>query len=991
MTKLGTISLSPNILKQSNIGLWAIEIDEGTAPRMYANAAMLKLLGLEKRPTPEKTYLAWYNNIDKDHYEHVNETVRKISSGNFAEVQYPWHHPNGKTVYVRCGGTRNFNYTKGIRLEGTHQDISELLHIQKKTEDELRHEKEKNALNEKIYEKAILNKAFSYYKFNITRNKLIPPIMIMRDGKSEDYTPQLGETALNYNEEISKFADKFVCEEFRDIFKKRTSTEYLEKQFNSGNSMPEFICKASSPEIGIHYRKYVSYLSIDDATGDLQAVTAAFNTTQQHEQENAFQNSIDILYSDKDMNLAVNDLLGTIANFYQADRACIFESDKDRTFVSNTFEWCQQNIESKMGKLQNIPIETASSWQEAFKRDGFVYIDPLDQNVNKNSDIYKILEPQGISNLIAVPIISQEDEFNFIGIDNPKAHRNNLLLLKFAGGFIKEEMMRRKTVSENTAVTASLAADYTCVFLIDLDTDEFKAYRYDEDIVATFPNKSYDNLTYTDALQHFLKYFVIPEEREKLQKFTSIQGMSNLLSKKKSATITYKTSYKGYEEYFEAKIVKTENANETPHQVVLGFMNIDQEVRNQNEYKKNLEDALSVAQSANRAKTSFLSNMSHDIRTPMNAIIGYTGLAQKYINDKNLVWNYLNKISQSSNHLLSLINDVLDMSRIESGKVFLDEKAEDLGDIVNTIRDIVQADVRKKDLQFFVDMMNVNNKDIICDKLRLVQVLLNIVGNSVKYTPNGGTISIRIKEEDVQKADYTVYEFYIKDNGIGMSEDFLKSIYEPFTRARSSTASGIQGSGLGMSIAKSLVKLMNGDIQINSSENQGTEVILSFEFKRPNANKIPQASQCSESQNLAGKKILLVEDNVMNREIAIDLLEDLGLIVDTANDGVVAVSKLSEATSRPYDLIFMDIQMPIMNGYEATREIRALSNREIAQIPIVAMTANAFEEDRKTALMSGMDEHISKPVSVDEVKAVLEKLLYQSSTHISALNNKITA
>lgn len=990
MENLGAVPLSPNILKQSTIGLWAIEMDEGSSPRMYVDEAMLNLIGLNQRPSPEEAYLAWYNNIDKEHYEQVNLAVQKISSGEFAEVQYPWHHPNGRTLFVRCGGTRNFDYKRGIRLEGTHQDISELLHIQKNAEAELRFEKEKNALNAKIYEKAILSKAFSYYKFNITKNKLIPPIMIIRDGKSEDYTSQLGETNFDYNEEMRKFADKFVCEEFCDSFKKHTSTEYLEKRFNSGNSMPEFICKVQHPKSGLHYSKYVTYLSVDDSTGDLMAATVAFNTTQQLEQENAFQSSIDILYSDKDKNLAIADLLATIANFYQADRAYIFESDKNKTVLNNTFEWCQPGIKSEKENLQNLPIDAAPTWKEAFDRDGFVYIDSLDQNIDKSSTIYSILEPQGISSLIAVPIVSQEDSFDFIGIDNPKMHRNNLLLLKFAGGFIREEMTRRKTVNENTAVMASLAADYTCVFLIDLDTDEFKAYRYEEDIVTFFPNKSFENLSYTQALQYFLNRLVPSEDQEKLRKFASIENMHEALLKKKSTTITYKCTYSGSEEYFEAKIVKTENVDEEPHQVVLGFMNIDQEVRNQNEYKKNLEDALSVAQSANRAKTSFLSNMSHDIRTPMNAIIGYTGLAQKYINDKNLVWNYLEKIGQSSNHLLLLINDVLDMSRIESGKVFLEEKAENLCEIIDTIRDIVQADVRKKNLQFFVDTMNVNNRDIVCDKLRLVQVLLNIVSNSIKYTPSNGVISIRIKEEDVQKSDYAAYEFSIKDNGIGMSEEFLKNIYEPFTRARNSTASGIQGTGLGMSIARSLVRLMNGDIQINSSENEGTEVILNFEFKRPSANKVLENKSSDENTNLAGKKILLVEDNIMNREIAIDLLEDLGMIVDSANDGVVAVSKLSTATVKPYDLIFMDIQMPIMNGYEATKEIRSLKNIEIANTPIVAMTANAFEEDRKTALLSGMNEHISKPINVNEVKSVLDKLLC-SPKQATMQNVKITA
>lgn len=527
------------------------------------------------------------------------------------------------------------------------------------------------------------------------------------------------------------------------------------------------------------------------------------------------------------------------------------------------------------------------------------------------------------------------------------------------------------------------------------------------------------------------------------------------------------------------------------------------------EQQEALEKALSLAQSANRAKTTFLNNMSHDIRTPMNAIIGYTGLASSHIDNKEQVMDYISKIAQSSEHLLSLINDVLDMSRIESGKVSIEESEEDLAEILHTLRNIVQSDINNKQLDFFIDS-DINNQFVMCDKLRLNQVLLNILSNSIKYTQSGGMVSLRLKEKGITESGYGKYEFRIKDNGMGMSEEFLKTIFEPFTRVKSSTVSGIQGTGLGMAITKNIIDMMGGTIEIFSKEGEGTETVINFEFKLTSGNgeqidlpelkglkslvvdddistcrsvskmlrdvgmqsewcasgkeavirtedavsigelykvyiidwimpdmngiettrKIRQivgnqapiivlsaydwsdieeeateagvtafiskplfksdlnrvlnkccgtvsadTAQCKKEYDFTGKRILLVEDNEMNREIASEILEEDGFIIDTAEDGTIAVEKMKSAKPGQYDLILMDIQMPIMNGYDATKAIRALPDPEIANITIIAMTANAFEEDRQNALKSGMNEHLAKPIEVDKLKSVLSDFL----------------
>jgi signal transduction histidine kinase/ActR/RegA family two-component response regulator len=386
-----------------------------------------------------------------------------------------------------------------------------------------------------------------------------------------------------------------------------------------------------------------------------------------------------------------------------------------------------------------------------------------------------------------------------------------------------------------------------------------------------------------------------------------------------------------------------------------------------------LQKALSMAQSSDRAKTTFLSNMSHDIRTPMNAIVGFTGLAMAHIDEKEVVLGYLKKLGQSSNHLLSLINDVLDMSRIESGKMVLSENVEDLVDIIDTLKDIVQADVDAKNLAFEVNT-DIRHSGIMCDKLRLNQVLLNVLSNAIKYTQAGGSVKMQVEEKESRKPSAAQFEFRISDNGMGMSEEFLKTIYEPFTRASSSTVSGIQGTGLGMSITKNIVEMMGGDIEIFSEENKGTEVVINIDFVLHGKNNAGHKFQANAS-NFVGKKILLVEDNEMNRQIACDILADQGFIVYTAENGKDAVELIKKSMPKQYDLVLMDVQMPVMDGFAATRAIRELPARYQSRIPIVAMTANAFEEDRKAAIDAGMDEHISKPIDIDKMKYILSKFI----------------
>ena len=406
-----------------------------------------------------------------------------------------------------------------------------------------------------------------------------------------------------------------------------------------------------------------------------------------------------------------------------------------------------------------------------------------------------------------------------------------------------------------------------------------------------------------------------------------------------------------------------------------------QQEHSEQEYRKSLEQkniALQLAvqreTKANLAKREFLFNMSHDIRTPMNAIIGFTALAQTHIDDRGQVEDYLKKISVSSQHLLSLINDVLDMSRIESGKVTLEAKPVHLPELVRELRDIVQAVVSEKDLSLTLDTVGVKNEDVIADPLRLEQILINVLANAVKFTPDGGQISLWIVQKDTAPAGDADFEFHIKDNGIGMSEEFQKHIFEQFARERTSTVSKIQGTGLGMAITKSLVDMMGGGITVKSEQGKGSEFTISLRFPIGEA-KTGQTPPAAKASAFTGKKLLVVEDNELNLEIASTLLKEAGFAVDTAENGKIAVEKVEAASADRYDLILMDIQMPEMDGYEATRRIRALPDAKKAALPIVAMTANAFEDDRKNALHAGMNGHIAKPLDIQKLFQVLSELL----------------
>ncbi len=541
---------------------------------------------------------------------------------------------------------------------------------------------------------------------------------------------------------------------------------------------------------------------------------------------------------------------------------------------------------------------------------------------------------------------------------------------------LNEEHLRE--VTEHAEVISSLSTIYSTIFRAEIDTHHYEVLTS----IPLMEKVAGSSGNFDEVKEDILSSFMTAETREPMRKFLDLDTLAERLE----YVETISTEYKNRSDlWMEARfIVKRRDENGHVHEVLYVARDITTEKMRELEQKNQLAHALAAAQQASEAKSTFLNNMSHDIRTPMNAIIGFTALAQTHIENQAQVQDYLAKISTSSTHLLSLINDILDMSRIESGVVKLDEKPTHLPELLHDLRTMIQGLINSKNLNLYIDTQDIVHEDVITDKLRLNQILINIVGNAVKFTQPGGDIIIWLREKPCAMKRYTTYEFSVKDTGIGMSQEFLEHIFDAFSREYSSTVSGIQGTGLGMAITKNIVDMMGGNITVESEEGKGSLFTVTLDLRHSEEyvknEPIPELPGAKASgvtkhhYDYSDKHILLVDDNELNREIAIAILEETGMTIDSVNDGDIAVAAINGAPPDKYDLILMDIQMPKMDGYTATKEIRTLPDNKKANIPIVAMTANAFEEDKQKAYESGMNGHIIKPISIEAIANVLDTI-----------------
>ena len=912
---------------------------------------------------------------------------------------------------------------------------------------------------------------------------------------------------FSYSKLLRTYAEDRVYREDRDNFLKRLSIEALLETFSDGRERLE--CDYRILEDGEIHHYSAHYSRISKPEEELRLVAAFRNIDsiiaqhtaeeqRQREQEQALQKQ-------REEQLVVFDTLArNFKNVYLVDL------EKETVKALKLSDGYRELLQ--LGSEREFPFDAIRRhWLETM-------VCPEDR-----AEVSRVFETEHVKQLLAT-----QGEFvgHYRSSTNGKLHhfqysmsRVDLPGMKAVLGYqnvdriVEEHLAQERKareleeahlhgMREHAEVLSAVSTIYSTIF-----RTEIAAHRYE--VLTSVPLMGIvagASGHFDDVKERILSAFMAPEMQAPMRAFLDLDTLADRLRDKNTVVTEYKNP-EGV--WFEARfIVKRRDENGTAQEALYVARDITSEKLREFEQQEQLSHALAAAQQANRAKSTFLNSMSHDIRTPMNAIIGFTALAQTHMDDPAQVQDYLAKIGTSSTHLLSLINDILDMSRIESGTVKLDEKPVHIPDLLHDLRTMVQGLVNAKSQNLYIDTQDVIHEDVIADRLRLNQVLINIVGNAVKYTQPGGDIIIRLLEKPFYRKHCSTYEFSVKDTGVGMSEEFREHIFESFTREYSSTVSGIQGTGLGMAITKNIVDMMGGEITVESEEGKGSLFTVTLELRiagepvksepipellgarvlvvdddlntcqsvskmlrdiqmRPDwtasgKEAIVRAQEATEIKDeykvyiidylmpdmngietvrrirrvireevpiivltaydwsdfelearaagvtafvskplfmselrsaltrheaketveeprpahydYSGKRVLLVEDNELNREIATAILEDAGMKVDTASDGAEAVEILYTAAEGTYDLIFMDIQMPKMDGYTATREIRTLASSEKANIPIVAMTANAFEEDRKKSLEAGMNGHVIKPIRMDEIARVLDTI-----------------
>ena len=539
---------------------------------------------------------------------------------------------------------------------------------------------------------------------------------------------------------------------------------------------------------------------------------------------------------------------------------------------------------------------------------------------------------------------------------------------------LQEQLLEEeKAASRQASVLQILSKEYSSVYYVDLKEDSGLPLRLAD---ASFALRGIDQAhSFRRVYERAVCASVAPDQMEEMLRYADPDYLHRTLRDDEILTHLYRIIRDGQEIYAQLRIARVEDDPDFRH-IVLGFAVVDDKIRAEQEQQRALKDALAQAERANRAKTVFLNNMSHDIRTPMNAIIGFTNIALKQ-EPKPAVQDCLKKISESSDHLLTLINDVLDISRIESGKTRFEPVPVDLSAVADVVLSITRGFLSNRDIAFHVRRVNLSHPYVLADAVRIREVLVNILGNAVKFTADGGSITFETLCRPGGDARHVIITYRVSDTGIGMSPEFLAHIFDEFSQEDAGARTQYKGTGLGMAITRRYVELMGGTIQVESRKGEGSTFTVELPMELIEAERVTKQDIPVSRTDLTGLDVLLAEDNDMNAEIAMIQMSELGVRVTRASNGEEAVRLFADNPPDTYDLILMDIMMPVMNGYEATQAIRAMTGRADGQtIPIIAMTANAFAEDVLRSLEAGMNGHLSKPIVMDEVVSTIARNLH---------------
>ena len=556
--------------------------------------------------------------------------------------------------------------------------------------------------------------------------------------------------------------------------------------------------------------------------------------------------------------------------------------------------------------------------------------------------------------------------------------------------FVKAKEKKEQEIELQREIIEGLGKEYFSVLAVELDKDRVLSYRESGEngkIISDFCRKCGNR--WSKIIPSYAEMMVSDNTNGE---FENQLGLETLRSQEKDYSMTYEFKLETGINYHQVRVAFVKKKDGT-RMAVVGTRNIDSLIKKERMQEEKLKKAYVAAENANKAKTEFLNNMSHDIRTPMNVILGYNHLMKSQLTESKQL-DYQKKIEQSGKLLLAIINNVLDMARIESGKIKVDENYERVGEVVDEIISTFSSEAEEKEIHLS-GSMKVTHRNILCDGTKIREIYVNLVSNAMKYTPRGGNVTITVEELPCEKEGYIKVKSEIKDTGIGMSKEYLPTLFEPFSREQNTTTRRIGGTGLGMPIVKKMVDLMGGSIEVASELGKGTVFTFTLMHKIADRKFYSQKTEAAETsemgKNLSGKHVLLAEDNDLNAEIAVTVLEETGIVIERVEDGIQCVNRVAQMSPGTYDLILMDIQMPNMDGYKATRCIRRLDDKKKAEIPIIAMTANAFAEDRKKAFDAGMNGHIAKPIDIEKLGAVILSVLNKQENLQNGKNNSMNA
>ena len=937
---MDNISAVQDVLQDSKIGIWCIEMDDGKAPRLYVDATFRGTMGMDAAMSPEESYRFWFERICEQDMEKIKTSIEEMIQFRHAEVMYTWRHPEHGTVYIRCGGKRDAAYQNGLRFRGSHQDVSDLarirLDMQRRLEQREREFTMLTRTNERS--RAILNALPG----GVAVIRCVDGVWMpefLSDGFADMTGMPLGQVWELYRKDamtgVHPDDQEKLAEELNRYFSGNKETTELVYRLRKGEQGYIWVKNALTVMRDENGSKRV-YCVYRDITGELEEQEQIRRQYNERLAQHYRATGPDVLVVGH-CNISRNQVLEIIDH---TDSGMLRTLGNDRNMLFTSLGELVVDEEERRTFLRTFLSDSSLA---AYSRGKTELVQCC--FIRRPQDAY------GRYVQFKVSMMTDPDTGEVIGV--------------LTVTDVTEQTITKKILGKLSVLGCDLIAD------VDLYRD-CQTFLTGGGVDGAPGRK----VSFSGYNENAVRTYVVPGDRERLAQMLE----PDYILKRLQTADSYSFSYSIEEENGRVltKYLTISAIDLRLGRVCTARRDITDSIEAEQRSKEALEKALVAAERANRAKSDFLSSMSHDIRTPMNAIIGMTSLAQAHLDDRERLEDCLHKISLSSRHLLSLINDILDMNKIEQSKLVLNREKIYLPEVLEQMASMFSEQTRMKGLAFQVRQGDVSACSFYGDSLRLSQILINLLGNAVKFTPAGGSVELAAEEIPPLGGSGRVrYRFMVRDSGIGISPQFLAHLFDPFSRGTDTAR--VEGSGLGLSITKGLVELMDGTISVESRENQGSVFWVELEFdaaedpeeQTPDG---PQTAGEAEELPLAGSYFLAAEDNALNAEILVELLQMKGARIWTCENGAEAVKKFRESAPQTYDAVLMDVQMPEMNGYEAARAIRALERPDAKTVPIIAMTANAFADDVRAALEAGMDAHVSKPIDIDKVVRLLKEL-----------------